>query len=105
MVIISPVSGFWHRPLTTLELAALQGIPVEIDGKPLLLDGGSHTAWRERIGNAVPVQAGMAIAETILTALLAAKLGVWTLSNEGKWVREDGVTEAELDAELAAAAA
>ena len=35
-VIISPW-GFWHRPLTTLELAALQGFPVAMeDGEPLL---------------------------------------------------------------------
>lgn len=94
----------WHRPLTTLELAALQGLPATVDGKPLKLAGKKVAAWRERIGNAVPVGAGAAIAESLLTALLAAKLGTWTLGSTGIWVRnEDGVTEVEALIESAAA--
>jgi site-specific DNA-cytosine methylase len=52
--IIIAADGTWHRPLTTLELGALQGFPTVVDGRPLVLSGDSHTGWRERIGNAVP---------------------------------------------------
>lgn len=82
--------GTWHRPLTTLELAALQGIPARVNGEPLRLAGQNIAKWRERIGNAVPVGAAEAIAGTLLKALLAAKLGIWTLSSTAVWVRKDG---------------
>jgi site-specific DNA-cytosine methylase len=55
--VIIAADGTWHRPLTTLELAVLQGFPAEIDGQPLKLSGTSSSAWRERIGNAVPAPA------------------------------------------------
>ena len=93
-IIISPTDGAWHRPLTTLELAALQGLPATVRGKPLELAGTSVTRWRERIGNAVPVGAGRAIAESVLTALLASATG-WFLMPGGSevWVRKaDGFT-------------
>lgn len=93
-IIISPTDGAWHRPLTTLELAALQGLPSTVRGKPLELAGTSVTRWRERIGNAVPVGAGRAIAESVLTALLASATG-WFLMPGGSevWVRKsDGFT-------------
>ncbi len=96
--VIIAKDGTWHRPLTTLELAALQGLPHELNGKPLALAGRSVAKWRERIGNAVPVQAARAIAETLLTALLAARLGTWTLGSTGIWVRKDGVTELQANA-------
>lgn len=100
--VIIAEDGTWHRPLTKLELAVLQGLPPVIDGKPLKLAGKKVSAWRERIGNAVPRHAATAIAETILTALLAASLGTWTLGSTGIWVRNDGRTEDELNAEVAA---
>lgn len=62
----------WHRPLTTLELAALQGLPTTIGGQPLVLAGSSATAWRERIGNAVPVPAAEMIARQMLLTLAGA---------------------------------
>ncbi len=86
-VILSPRDGTWHRPLTTLELATLQGLPVQLDGAPLSLAGRATSAWRERIGNAVPVGAGKAIGSALLQALLAAQLGTWTLGSTGIWVR------------------
>jgi site-specific DNA-cytosine methylase len=98
-VILSPWDGTWHRPLTTLELAVLQSLPAEVDGKPLKLAGKSVAKWRERVGNAVPRHAGRAIAETLLLALLAAALGTWTLGSTGIWVRKtDGLTEEEVNA-------
>ena len=82
--------GTWHRPLTTLELAALQSFPTTLaDGSPLVLDGNSHTAWRERIGNAVPPDAAQAIAGSFLRALLLADAGqTFALGSTGAWVEE-----------------
>jgi site-specific DNA-cytosine methylase len=78
--------GTWHRPFTTLELAALQGL-VNPD-EHLELDGSSHSAWRERIGNAVPPPAAAAIASTMAEALLLAKAGeTFVLSAAPAWVR------------------
>lgn len=90
----------WHRPITTLEFAALQGLPSTIKGKPLQLAGRSSSAWRERIGNAVPVQAATAIAESLLTALVASAVGGWCLGGTGIWVRQRDGWAQELQAEL-----
>ena len=80
--VIIALDGAWHRPLTTLELAALQGFPLTVDGEPLELSGRSQARWRERIGNAVPVQAAAAIGDVILGALLRASEG-WWLCDQG----------------------
>ncbi len=78
--------GTWHRPYTTLELAALQGL-VDLD-EELRLDGDSDSAWRERIGNAVPPQAAEAIAGVAGLALLGAWTGQsFMLSSTDIWVR------------------
>jgi site-specific DNA-cytosine methylase len=102
-VIISPW-GLWHRPLTTLELAALQGLPATLAGKPLELAGRTVRGWRERIGNAVPVGAAAVIAQSLLRALLASVLGDWSivLSPDGQpvWVRRDGHQEEDSTAEV-----
>lgn len=96
LVIIIAADGTWHRPLTDLELAALQGIPDTVDGKPLVLSrGGGISSVRERIGNAVPSGAAKAIGISLLKALLASKLGTWCLSSDAIWVRKDGVPEDE----------
>jgi site-specific DNA-cytosine methylase len=78
--VIIAEDGTWHRPLTTLELAALQGLPTTWRGKPLKLDGESSSAWRERIGNAVPPPAGKAIAERMLLTLVQADTNTFQLS-------------------------
>jgi site-specific DNA-cytosine methylase len=86
--VIIALDGTWHRPLTTLELAALQGFPVFLpDGSPLTLAGNSSARWRERIGNAVPPPAAKAIAVQILSALLVSARGEWVLGNTPVWVR------------------
>lgn len=84
--VIIAADGTWHRPLTTLELAALQGFPAMVDGAPLVLDGTSSSAWRERIGNAVPPAAAEAIAEQMLLTLLAADGAGFRLSATPTWV-------------------
>ncbi len=88
--VIVAEDGTWHRPLTTLELAALQGFPATMrDGRPLTLVGKSQARWRERVGNAVPPPAARAVAEVMLLALLPAAVGAITLSMLGTsiWVR------------------
>lgn len=85
--VIIAQDGTWHRPLTTLELAALQSIPTVVRGEPLKLAGSNVRGWRERIGNAVPCDTAEAIAVQMLTALLQAKLGAFSLSSGDVWVR------------------
>jgi hypothetical protein len=86
VAIIRALDGTWHRPFTTLELAALQSLiePEEY----LLLDGMSDSVWREHIGNLVPPEAACAIAEVMGTTLLLAGAGeTFVLSATPIWVR------------------
>ncbi len=86
VAVIRALDGTWHRPFTTLELAALQSLiePEEY----LELDGLSDSAWRERIGNAVPPSAAAAIAGVMGTTLLLAWSGeTFMLSASPIWVR------------------
>lgn len=82
--------GTWHRPFTTLELAALQGL---VDPETeFLLDGQSDSAWRERIGNAVPAPAAAAIASEMGRTLLLAWSGEsFSLGSTPIWVRRVAV--------------
>lgn len=84
----------WHRPLTTYELAILQGFPTHMpDGQPLQFAGKNDARWRERIGNAVPPAAAQAIAETVLRTLMANAMNEWLMDAADIWVmpikRED----------------
>ena len=87
--------GTWHRPFTTLELAALQSIydpddyaEAEAIGEPFQMDGTSDSAHRERIGNAVPKKAAKAMAEEIGRAILLSRTGeTFQLSAAPIWVR------------------
>lgn len=84
--VIRALDNTWHRPFTTLELAALQGLvePEEF----LELYGLSDSAWRERIGNAVPPPTAEAIAGVMGRALLGAWNGeTFKLSAEKIWVQ------------------
>jgi len=83
---IRALDGTWHRPFTTLELAALQSL---VDPEEMLeLDGLSDQAWRERIGNAVPSSAAEAIAHVMGETLLLAWSGeTFLLSAQPIWVR------------------
>jgi hypothetical protein len=76
------------------------GLPTTLNGKPLEL-AGTLSSVQERIGNAVPVGAGRAIAESLLNALLATVLGGWALGGTGIWVRErDGWAQEATEYEI-----
>ena len=87
--------GTWHRPFTTLELAALQSLydpddyaEAEAQGAHFVMDGNSDSAHRERIGNAVPKKAATAMAEEIGRAILLSRAGeTFQLSSTPIWVR------------------
>jgi site-specific DNA-cytosine methylase len=87
---IISADGTWHRPFTTLELAALQGL---IDPEEqIILDGLSDSAWRERIGNAVPPAAAEAIAGVMGQTLLLSWSGqTFHLGSTPIWVRQVAV--------------
>lgn len=86
IAVIRALDGTWHRPFTTLELAALQSL---VDPETLFtLDGRSDSAWRERIGNAVPPDAAAAIASVMGRTLLLAWAGEsFMLSADPIWVQ------------------
>ncbi|MGE6778310.1 DNA cytosine methyltransferase [Vreelandella titanicae] len=87
VAVIRALDGTWHRPFTTLELAALQGL---VDpGEYFELQGLSDSAWRERIGNAVPPDAAEAIGGVMGTTLLLAWSGeTFALGATPIWVRQ-----------------
>jgi site-specific DNA-cytosine methylase len=86
VAVIRSLDGTWHRPFTTLELAALQGL-AKPDEPTLILDGSSDSAWRERIGNAIPKEAAEAIGNVIVTTLLLVEAGeTFVLSSDPIWV-------------------
>lgn len=74
------------RDFSTLELAAIQSL---VDPEEQLeLDGLSDSAWRERIGNAVPPDAATAIGNVMGTTLLLAWSGeTFVLSASPIWVQ------------------
>ncbi len=87
--VIIALDGTWHRPLTTMELLALQSFPLKFsDGRPVVLAGKSDSSWRERIGNAVPPDASRRMHEQILLSLLQNELGeTFTLGTSPIWVQ------------------
>lgn len=86
--IIIAEDNTWHRPFTTLELAALQGLYDPEEDAVWLLEGASDSGWRERIGNAVPPPAATAIASMMAEALLLSMAGeTFQLSSTPVWVR------------------
>lgn len=100
LIVIVAADGTWHRPITRLEFAALQGVPTTLNGKVLDL-AGTLSSVQERIGNAVPVGAGKAIAESLLMALIATAVGGWCLGGTGIWVRErDGWAHEQVECEI-----
>lgn len=86
--VIVAADGTWHRPMTTLELAAIQGFPTRVGGDWLVLSGGRDDLHRKAIGDAVPPPTAEAIARTALRTLMAAEHGTWELSSSGVWVED-----------------
>lgn len=86
--IIIAEDGTWHRPLTTYELAMLQGFDTHLpDGRPFQLEQCSDAKAREYIGNAVPVQSAEAMGNVILIAIANAEAGMtFEMSWEPVWV-------------------
>ena len=86
--LIVALDGTWHRPFTTLELAALQGFPWQALAFGGGLHGQSDARHRERIGNAVPPPAAAAVAGVMGRAILQARAGItFVLSAEPVWVQ------------------
>jgi len=86
VAVIRALDGTYHRPFTTLDLAALQSL---VDPEEHLeMFGLSDAAWRERIGNAVPPETAEAIGSVIGRTLLLAWTGeTFALSSEPIWVQ------------------
>jgi site-specific DNA-cytosine methylase len=97
MVIIA-LDGTWHRPLTTLELAALQGFPMRMsDGKPFQLEGCSDAKAREYVGNAVPPDAAEGMANVILMAMVMSEAGEsFIFTHQDVWVTPNDISERQL---------
>jgi site-specific DNA-cytosine methylase len=72
-VVIVALDGTYHRPLTTLELAALQSFPVLHKGAWLCFPG-TQAQQRKLIGNAIPPAAAYAVATEVAAALRAPGL-------------------------------
>ncbi len=87
--IIIAADGTWHRPITTYEMAMLQGFPRTMrDGTPFELIDCSDGKAREYIGNAVPVQTSTAIGNALLQTLMANFMNDWHygFTNDLIWV-------------------
>lgn len=78
--------GTWHRPLTLLELAALQSYPAIMRGEPLHF-GGTRTEIAEHIGNSIPPAAARATGEAWLVALMQSELETHALQMGDVWVQ------------------
>ncbi len=88
--IIISEDGTWHRPVTTYEMAMLQGLPATFpDGSPLVLAGKSDKEWREHIGNMVPPPAACAMATSMLETMLPNIIfneWAWNYDGNPVWV-------------------
>lgn len=87
-----PGQWSWHRPLTTLDLAALQDLLPELiragGGVPLALEG-SDKERREQIGNAVPPGAMQFVGTVIMYAMMKGRLQDESVASDEVWVQED----------------
>ncbi|MGA0608877.1 DNA cytosine methyltransferase [Caldimonas sp. KR1-144] len=92
---IRALDGTWHRPFTTLELAALQSLfdpddPADVAAFTLAFtsESKSDSVHREWTGNAVPPDGATPIAEEMLRTLMLADAGeTFQLSASPIWVR------------------
>ncbi|OXS55038.1 hypothetical protein B1A99_24985 [Cohnella sp. CIP 111063] len=85
--IILSKDGTWHRPLTTMELGAIQTLPMTLpDGTPFDLVDCSEAKAREYIGNAIPPDAAEEVGNVFLDALMISSVGEFTMGFEEVWV-------------------
>ena len=94
-VIIRSYDGTHHRPLTTAELARIQGFPVgfEFCG-PMscgddIYDGTPQTGQRKRVGNAVPPPTARAIGQECMATLIASANGGFRLAGGDIWTQPE----------------
>ena len=91
VAIIRAQDGTWHRPMTTLDMAALQSYYDPDDyaeGHVFDMDGTNDSAKRERIGNIVPRKAARAIGGVMGQTILLARTGQsFALGSTPIWVR------------------
>lgn len=103
--VIIALDGTWHRPFTTLDLAALQfGIDIATGfmDTPMAAtmrrvrnkrtgqveERWSHTRWREGIGNALPWASAQASGSEMARTILMARSGqTFRLSSTPVWVQ------------------
>lgn len=91
--VIVAEDGAWHRPMTPLELSAIQGYPLRIGGE-VIPWSGTRTQTSEHIGNSVPPPAALAIAEEMLRTLLEARMGGFALAGPDTPLWVEGGMEA-----------
>lgn len=92
---IQSIDGTWHRPFTSLELAALQSLfdPEDPDDVAAFTDAytgasKSDSMFRKWTGNAVPPDGIEPVAVEMLRTLMLADAGeTFQLSNAPVWVR------------------
>ena len=88
-LVIQSEDGSWHRPMTDLDLAVLQSLPAEHNGKMLALRGPSGKR-REHIGNMLPRAVARAIAESCRATLDQPHGGDFMLARGGRiWVERE----------------
>lgn len=95
VALIRAADGTWHRPFTTLDLAALQSLfdptdPADVAAftDAMTTESRSDSQHRQWVGNAVPPAAGEAIASEILRTLMLADAGeTFQLNATPVWVR------------------
>lgn len=89
VAVIRTLDGFWNRPFTSLELAALQSLVDPDDPSTYTeIQASSESYAREMVGNAVPPSAAQAIGNVIGQTLLLAWTGeTFMLNDTPIWCR------------------
>jgi site-specific DNA-cytosine methylase len=82
-MVIRSYDGTWHRPLTTAELARIQGFPVGFEFC------GSQAEQRKHVGNAVPPPTAKAIGLECMATLIASANGGFRLAGGLIWTQPE----------------
>jgi hypothetical protein len=90
LLIIRALDGTWHRPMTVLERAALQGL---VEPETVLefleaVNGASATAVSEWVGNAIPPPAMAESLRAAGVAILLSRAGeTWAFGSTPAWCK------------------